>query len=93
MLRALRLSQPELAGQRGWCGRGWRGGIAQRMILASVALALVVGAAFATLLLTIEEAGNAESGALHSQDVLIAADGLEQTVLDLETGQRGFLTF
>jgi len=61
------------------------------MILASVALALVVGAAFAILLLTIAEARNAESSARHSQDVLIAANGLEQTVLDLETGQRGYL--
>jgi CHASE3 domain sensor protein len=53
------------------------------MILASVALALVIGAAFATLLLTIVQARNAETSALHSQDVLIAANGLEQTVLDL----------
>jgi signal transduction histidine kinase len=68
-----------------------RGGIAQRMLFASVALALVVGAVFATLLFTIEEARNAESSALHSQDVLIAANGLEQALLDLETGQRGFL--
>jgi CHASE3 domain sensor protein len=61
------------------------------MILASLALALVVGAAFAALLLAIDQARNAESSALHSQDVLIAANGLEQAVLDLETGQRGFL--
>jgi signal transduction histidine kinase len=61
------------------------------MILASVALALVVGAAFAILLFTIAEARNAENSARHSQDVLIAANGLEQRVLDLETGQRGFL--
>jgi signal transduction histidine kinase len=61
------------------------------MILASVALALVVGAVFATLLFTIVQARNAESSALHSQDVLIAANGLEQAVLNLETGQRGFL--
>jgi signal transduction histidine kinase len=61
------------------------------MILASVALALVIGAAFATLLLTIVQARNAETSALHSQDVLIAANELEQTVLDLERGQRGFL--
>ena len=68
-----------------------RGGIAQRMVLATVALALVVGAVFATLLLTIEDARNAERRARHAQDVLIAANGLELRVLDLETGQRGFL--
>src|SRR5512132_331109 len=67
------------------------GGIAERMLLASVALALVVGAAFAILLVPIQDARNAERSALHSQDVLIAAHGLEQRVLDLETGQRGFI--
>jgi signal transduction histidine kinase len=61
------------------------------MVLATVALALVVGAVFATLLLTIEDARKAERSALHSQDVLIAANGLELRVLDLETGQRGFI--
>jgi signal transduction histidine kinase len=68
-----------------------RGGIALRMLLATVALALVVGAVFATLLLTIEDARNAERSALDSQDVLIAANELELRVGDLETGQRGFL--
>jgi signal transduction histidine kinase len=61
------------------------------MVLATVALALIVGAVFATLLLTIADARKAERSALHSQDVLIAANGLEQRVLDLETGQRGFI--
>jgi signal transduction histidine kinase len=67
------------------------GGIAQRMLLASVALALVVGAGFAILLVPIQDARNAERSALHSQGVLIAAHGLEQRALDLETGQRGFI--
>ncbi len=68
-----------------------RGGIAQRVVIATVALALVVGAVFATLLVTIEDARNAERSGRHSQDVLIAANGLELRVLDLETGQRGFI--
>ena len=67
------------------------GGIAQRIVLATVALGLVVGAVFVTLLLTIEDARNAERRARHAQDVLIAANGLELRVLDLETGQRGFV--
>jgi signal transduction histidine kinase len=61
------------------------------MLLASVALALVLGAGFAILLLPIQDARNAERSALHSQDVLIAAHALEQRVLDLERGQRGFI--
>src|SRR5512132_1936398 len=67
------------------------GGIAQRMLFASVALALVVGAVFAILLVPVQDARNAERSALHAQDVLVAAHGLEQRVLDLETGQRGFI--
>ena len=50
-----------------------------------------MGAGFAVLLLPIQEARNAERSALHSQDVLIAAHALEQRVLDLERGQRGFI--
>jgi signal transduction histidine kinase len=68
-----------------------RGGISQRVIVASVALALVIGTAFAALLLTIQQARNAERSARHSQDVLLAAHAVEQHVLDLERGQRGFL--
>src|SRR4029453_7540574 len=81
-----------LRGAAASVGAIWNpGGIAQRMLLASVALALVVGAVFAILLVPIQGARNAERSALHSQDVLIAAHGLEQRVLDLETGQRGFI--
>jgi len=66
-------------------------GLAQRMLLASVGLALVVGAGFAVLLIPVQDARNAERSALHSQDVLIAAHALEARVLDLERGQRGFI--
>jgi len=68
-----------------------RDSIARRVVIATLALALVVGAVFATLLRSIEDARSAERSARHSQDVLIAANGLELRVLDLETGQRGFI--
>ena len=61
------------------------------MILVTVVFALVIAAAFGTLVLTIQQARKAERSARHSQDVLIAANKLEQLVLDLETGQRGYL--
>ncbi|MBV8217680.1 MAG: CHASE3 domain-containing protein [Solirubrobacterales bacterium] len=61
------------------------------MLLASVALAIVVGAGFAILLIPIQHARDAERRAVHSQDVLLAANGVEERVLDLETGQRGFI--
>src|SRR4051794_24261016 len=50
-------------------------GIAPRMVLATVALALVVGAVFVTLLLSVEDARNAQRGALHSQDTSMRPDG------------------
>ena len=67
------------------------GGLGRRMVLASAALAFVVAAMFAVFVVAVEDARDAESSALHSQDVVIAANGLERLVLDLETGQRGFI--
>jgi signal transduction histidine kinase len=61
------------------------------MLLATLVLALVVGAVFATLLLTIRDERNVERNARHSQEILLAANRLELRVVDLETGQRGFL--
>jgi signal transduction histidine kinase len=71
--------------------RRGRVGIARRVILATLAFALIIAAAFALLLVTIVQTRTAERKARHSQDVLIAANGLEQLVLDLESGQRGYL--
>jgi len=61
------------------------------MIGSSVLLALVIGAAFAVLLIAIQRSRTDTRRAIHSQDVLLAANALEGSVLDLETGQRGFL--
>jgi signal transduction histidine kinase len=54
-------------------------------------LALLVAAAFVVLLRAIAEERDSGRLATHSQEVLAAATGLERLVLDLETGQRGFL--
>jgi signal transduction histidine kinase/CHASE3 domain sensor protein len=67
------------------------GGLTRRMVLPSVALAAVVGAAFTLLLLAVADVRRAERSALKSQDVLVAANTLERLLLDLETGQRGFI--
>jgi signal transduction histidine kinase len=61
------------------------------MIVASGLLALVVGAAFAVLILAIVDLRDTTRDAKHSQDVIVAANRLERLVVDLETGQRGFL--
>ena len=61
------------------------------MIAASAALTVIVAAAFAGLLFAIDDVRDAERRVKHSEDVLVAANALERLVLDLETGQRGFL--
>jgi signal transduction histidine kinase len=61
------------------------------MLLASGLLALLVGGAFAVLLLALEDERQATELSRHSERVLVAARTLEQLVIDLETGERGFL--
>jgi signal transduction histidine kinase/CHASE3 domain sensor protein len=61
------------------------------VLAASGLLALIVGGAFVVLLLAIGDLRQAERRTRDSQDVLIAANELERLLLDLETGQRGFI--
>jgi signal transduction histidine kinase len=61
------------------------------MAVASGLLALVVGGAFAVLLTSVAHLRADERRALHSQQVLVTANHLERLIVDLETGQRGFL--
>jgi signal transduction histidine kinase len=67
------------------------GGLTRRMVVASGLLALVVGAAFAVLLLSVADLRDAAGLAKHSEEVLTTANQLERLVVDLETGQRGFI--
>jgi len=66
-------------------------GLAPRMALACVALALLVGAAFAVLLLAIADLRASGRPVTRSRDANAAADMLEELVIDLETGARGFV--
>jgi signal transduction histidine kinase len=61
------------------------------MALACVALALLVGAAFAVLLLAIADLRASGRPVTRSRDANAAADMLEELVIDLETGARGFV--
>jgi signal transduction histidine kinase len=63
----------------------------RRMAVASSLLALVVAVAFAVLILAIVDLRNTAQASRHSQEVIAAATRLERLVVDLETGQRGFL--
>ena len=61
------------------------------MLIASGLLALVIGAAFAVLLSSVAELRTSERRARQSEEVLVVANRLERLVVDLETGQRGFV--
>ena len=67
-----------------------RGGLSRRTVLASAALALLVGAVFAVLIRAVTEERDSADQAIRSQEIIAAANRLERLVLDLETGQRGF---
>jgi signal transduction histidine kinase len=68
-----------------------RGGLTRRTVVASALLALLVGAAFAVLVGAITEERDSADRAIRSQELIAAANRLERVVLDLETGQRGFM--
>jgi signal transduction histidine kinase len=68
-----------------------RGGLAFRAFAASVVFALIVGAVFAVLLLVVENLRDSGRQALDTRDELAAADRLQKAILDIETGQRGFV--
>src|SRR5215203_142328 len=68
-----------------------RGGLTRRTIMASGLVALLVGAGYALLLRAVIVERDSARRALASQEVLTVANTLERLVLDLETGQRGFL--
>ncbi|GAB3963460.1 hypothetical protein GCM10029978_021340 [Actinoallomurus acanthiterrae] len=61
------------------------------MIVASGLLSLLIGGAFAVLLRAITGLNNATALARHSEEVLRAANDLERLVIDIESGQRGFV--
>ena len=68
-----------------------RGGLTRRMVVSSGLLMLLVGAAFAVLLVAIADLRTSARLARHSEEVLAAANQLERLIVDLETGQRGFV--
>ena len=68
-----------------------RPGLTLRTMIASGLLAVIIGATFAVLFSSVAELQEMEHRAQDSEDVLVAANRLERLVVDLETGQRGFL--
>jgi signal transduction histidine kinase len=61
------------------------------MVVASGLLALVIGAAFVLLLLSIDDLRSSARLTSNARQELAAADRLEKLIIDLETGVRGFV--
>jgi len=61
------------------------------MLVASGALALIVGAAFVVLVLAIRDQRDSGRLAVRSQEAIAAGTRLEKLVVDLETGVRGYV--
>jgi signal transduction histidine kinase len=68
-----------------------RGGLTRRMVVASGLLALIVAVAFAVLISSVADLRTTERRARQSEEVLVVANRLERLVVDIETGQRGFV--
>jgi signal transduction histidine kinase len=68
-----------------------RGGLTLRAVLASGLLAVIIGGVFAVLLVAIVDQRGLRSRALDSRAQLASADDLVRLLIDLETGQRGFV--
>ena len=68
-----------------------RPGLRRRMLLASVALAVLVGIAFVPLLLSVRDLRDSERAARGSELAIAEANRAEKLLLDAETGQRGFV--
>jgi signal transduction histidine kinase len=68
-----------------------RGRLTSRMVVGSGLLALLIAGAFAVLLAAIADARAAAELSRHSQRVLATANELERLLIDLESGQRGFV--
>jgi signal transduction histidine kinase len=68
-----------------------RGGLLLRTAIASGTLAVIVGGAFAVLLVAVEDLRSSARMEALSETELDAADRLERLVVDIETGLRGFV--
>ncbi|MEW2288800.1 CHASE3 domain-containing protein [Streptomyces sp. NPDC047841] len=75
--------------RRWYGGRGL--GLTRLTVAASALLALLIGVAFVVLLWAIDDANDSTSARRASRTALVEAGTMEQLLVDLETGQRGFV--
>ncbi|GAA4568917.1 CHASE3 domain-containing protein [Planotetraspora kaengkrachanensis] len=81
-------------GARVWRGTrwaDWRGGLTGRTVVASALLLILISGAFAVLVLALAGLREAVDLRRQSREMLVSANYVERLVVDLETGQRGFV--
>lgn len=71
--------------------RGRKLGLTSLTVAASALFALLIGGAFAVLLWAIDDANDSVSGRRASRTALVESGTMEQLLIDLETGQRGYV--
>jgi signal transduction histidine kinase len=71
--------------------RGLLKGITARMLVVSVLMTLVLGAAFVLLIVAVGGQRDAAKLALRSQEAITAGSELQKSVITLENGLRGFV--
>ena len=71
--------------------REGRFGLKARIVVGSTLLALVVGVAFALVVAAVDELRDASRASDRSEHVIAASHEFERLVIDLETGERGFV--
>ncbi len=67
------------------------GSLIRRTLAISILLSAVIGSAFFLLTLAIDALHGSESRANHALEVLVAANRLERSAIDVETTERGFV--
>ncbi|OMI86016.1 histidine kinase [Streptomyces sp. M1013] len=71
--------------------RGRRLGLTSLTVAVSGLLAVLIGVGFAVLIWTIADANSSTSARRASRAALVRAGAMEQLLIDLETGQRGYV--
>ncbi len=78
-------------GGRGLVHQRIRKGITARVLVVSVVITLILGAAFALLIFAVRQQRDAGQLALRSQEAITAGTELQRSVISLENGLRGYV--
>ena len=65
--------------------------LGKRTAFGSLLLALAMAGGFAALIVAVAALKRAGDATQHAEAAIVTADALERALIDLETGQRGFV--